>query len=441
VSPIVRGEGLNSFGLSTGPRSSMTHEMLKNNATGKSSSGNGPAPLNDSAEDIARDIESVSRLDAVPALLQVVCDVTGMGFAAVARVTDNTWTACAVDDRIHFGLGSGGQLDVHTTLCIEAKARGEPIVIDHASLDPRYCNHHTPKRYNIESYVSVPIVLPDGRYFGNLCAIDPKPASVSNPRIVGMFEGFARLIGSQLHTELRHESERTALRDERTSGELRDQFIAILGHDLRNPLQAIFATSELLERRLTDTVHVNMAARIRASARRMSALIDDVLDFARARLGGGIGVDIQPVADIESALSNVVTELQDGKPDRRIQLDAAIDSPVECDASRTQQVLSNLISNALTHGSPESPVRVSVVTSDTDLIMRVWNDGTPIPAESMAKIFEPFWRQSSDAGRGGLGLGLHICSQIVRAHGGQLTVTSSATEGTEFTVRLPLRQV
>ena len=172
----------------------------------------------------------------------------------------------------------------------------------------------------------------------------------------------------------------------------------------------------------------------------MSALIDDVLDFARARLGGGIPVDIQPVADIEGALANVVTELQDGKPDRRIQLDSAIDSPVECDVGRTQQVLSNLISNALTHGSPDSPVRVSVATSDTELIMQVWNDGTPIPAESMAKIFQPFWRQSSEIGRGGLGLGLHICSQIVRAHGGQLTVASGPIEGTEFTVRLPLRQ-
>jgi hypothetical protein len=191
---------------------------------------------------------------------------------------------------------------------------------------------------------------------------------------------------------------------------------------------------------LTDAVHANMAARIRASARRMSALIDDVLDFARARLGGGIGVAIEPVADIESALSSVVTELQDGKPNRRIQLDIAIDSPVECDVGRTQQVLSNLIGNALTHGSPDSPVKVYVATTNSDLVMRVWNDGTPIPADNVAKIFEPFWRQSNEAGRGGLGLGLHICSQIVRAHGGHLTVTSNATQGTEFTVSLPLRQ-
>jgi len=419
--------------------------MLKDNSTvisaarGAMDSGGGSAELGDSTEEISRDIDSVGRLDAVPTLLRVLCDVTGMGFAAVARVTQGTWTACAVDDRIQFGLRPGGQLDVTTTLCLEARATRQPIAIDQASTDPRYCEHQTPKLYRIESYVSVPIVFPDGRYFGNLCAIHPAPASVDNPRVIGMFEGFARLIGLQLHSELNRERDASRLRDERASGELRDQFIAILGHDLRNPLQAIFATSELLERRLTDKVHVNMAARIRASARRMSALIDDVLDFARARLGGGIGVDIQPVADIEGALSNVVTELQDGKPDRRIQLDIAIDAPVECDVGRTQQVLSNLIANALTHGSPDSPVRVHVATTDSDLVMRVWNDGAPIPAENIARIFEPFWRQSSEPGRGGLGLGLHICSQIVRAHGGQLTVTSNAEQGTEFTVRLPLR--
>ena len=413
--------------------------MLKNNAVGISATRDATGALGDSAEEISRDVEAVSRLGAVPTLLQILCDVTGMGFAAVARVTDGTWTACAVDDRIQFGLGPGGHLDVHTTLCIESRAMRQAIAIDQASIDPRYCDHHTPRLYKIESYVSVPIVFPDGRYFGNLCAIDPKPASVANPRIIGMFEGFAGLIGSQLQNELKREYEASALRDERASGELRDQFIAILGHDLRNPLQAIFATSELLERRLTDAVHVNMAARIRASARRMSALIDDVLDFARARLGGGIGVDIAPVADIESALSNVVTELQDGKPNRRIQLDIAINSPVECDVGRTQQVLSNLIGNALTHGSPDSPVRVYVATTDNDLVMRVWNDGAPIPTENLAKIFEPFWRQSSETGKGGLGLGLHICSQIVRAHGGHLTVTSDATQGTEFAAHLPLR--
>ena len=156
----------------------------------------------DSREEIARDIEAVRRIAAVPTLLQVLCDTTGMGFAAVARVTEESWTACAVQDNIKFGLASGGQLDVQSTLCIESRRANLPIVIDQASTDERYRGHHTPRTYNIESYVSVPIVLKDGRYFGNLCAIDPRPAQVSDPRIMSMFSRFAHLIALQLDSEI-----------------------------------------------------------------------------------------------------------------------------------------------------------------------------------------------------------------------------------------------
>jgi signal transduction histidine kinase len=104
-----------------------------------------------------------------------------------------------------------------------------------------------------------------------------------------------------------------------------------------------------------------------------------------------------------------------------------------------QQVLSNLIGNALTHGAADSPVKVTVRDTDDELVLEVCNAGEPIPAESIGKIFQPFYRQSTSSNRQGLGLGLHICSQIVRAHGGTLSVASTKAEGTRFTVRLPLR--
>src|SRR5258707_15444190 len=120
--------------------------------------------MNVRAEQIAREIAAVGRISAVPANLRIICAHTGMGFAAVARVTEGNWTACAVQDDIQFGLIPGGQLQVETTLCSESRASREPIVIDHASLDPVYRHHHTPRIYNIESYISVPIVRPDGVY-------------------------------------------------------------------------------------------------------------------------------------------------------------------------------------------------------------------------------------------------------------------------------------
>jgi signal transduction histidine kinase len=397
------------------------------------------ALVGDSYEEIERDVLAVSQIEAVPTLLDVLCETTGMRFAAVARVTDKTWTACAIKDQIDFGLKVGGQLAIESTLCIESKRARTPIVIDHASLDPRYCEHPTPRIYKIESYVSVPIILASGRYFGNLCAIDPAPAEVSDPKVIGMFTRFAALIALQLDHETNRERAQNALRDERAASELREQFIAILGHDLRNPLQAISATSALIARKFSDPVLTSMAARINANSKRMSSLIDDVLDFARGRLGGGFGIRVEEVHDIDAGLLAVVQELQDGQPSRQIIADISVTRTVRCDIGRVQQLASNLIGNALIHGAPQSPVRVTAFADDSDLIIEVWNEGEPIPPDSIEKVFEPFWRHSIPGSRQGLGLGLYICSQIVRGHSGRLTVTSMKDSGTRFTARLPLR--
>jgi hypothetical protein len=392
----------------------------------------------DDPKEIARDVAAVSRLGAVPTLLEVLSETTGMGFTAVARVTEKTWTLCAVKDNINFGLRPGGQLELESTLCIEAKRSRSAIVIDHASQDSRYCDHHTPKFYKIESYVSVPIVFSDGRYFGNLCAIDPRPAKVMDPKVIGMFQRFAALIAQQLEDELKHEQSETALRDERASNELREQFIAILGHDLRNPLQAVSMTSAIMEKSASDPAIQAMAARISTNVRRMSALINDILDFAQGKLGGGMVVNIDDGAEVNLALTEVVKELQDGQPDREVVLDIRATRAVRCDIARLQQVTSNLVANALTHGDPQRRVKVSAFTSDAEFVLSVSNYGEPIPAEILPKIFEPFWRQVIGRHRQGLGLGLSICSQIVRAHNGTLSVSSDREHGTTFTARWPL---
>lgn len=397
-----------------------------------------PQIVRDSAEEIARDVAAVGKLEAVPTLLEVLCDLTGMRFAAVARVSESTWTACAVKDDINFGLLPGGQLDLETTLCIESKRSNTPIVIEQASTDPRYRSHHTPKLYKIESYVSVPIILASGRYFGNLCAIDPAPARVADPKILRVFTRFAALIAMQLDSETARQEDRSALRGAHADSELREQFIAILGHDLRNPLQAVYSAGALLEKKVTDPTLKGVAARIKVSVKRMSSLISDVLDFARARLGEGMGVRVEDVEDIDAGLTAVVREFQDGQPDRQIVANISVTRKVRCDLGRVQQVASNLIGNALKHGAPEGPVKVSAQAEDSDLVLNVWNAGEPIPPEDIDKICEPFWRHSSTGNREGLGLGLYICSQIVRAHGGTLSVTSSQERGTSFTARLPL---
>ena len=386
---------------------------------------------------ISQDIAAIARIEAVPRLLKVLCESTGMGFAAVARVTDDRWVACAVEDRVAFGLAPGGELPVQSTLCNAVRNNDAAIFIDHASEDAVYRSHHTPRIYRIESYASVPIKLSTGEYFGNLCAIDARPHKVREPNVIAMFELFAQLIALQLDSDRRHEHTESMLIDERAAGELREQFIAVLGHDLRNPLAAIAMGATLLQRKAGDPAAVVVAAqRIERSSRRMSALINDVLDFARARLGGGIGVAFEDTTTLSASLEAVIMEISTVHPEREIHADVEMDATLRCDPSRIQQLLSNLLANALAHGTPTTLVTVSANVAGNDLVIEVWNDGEPIPANRLDMVFAPFWRRT--ASREGLGLGLYICSQIVKSHRGQLSATSTAADGTRFVATLPV---
>jgi PAS domain S-box-containing protein len=149
---------------------------------------------------VEADVATIAAIEVVPTILEVVCRTTGMGFAAVARVTEDRWVACGVRDEIDFGLKPAGELKVETTICHEVMQAGSETVIDHVSSDLAFCNHPTPALYGFESYVSMPITLPDGTFFGTLCAIDPRPHRVNTPEIVGMFRMFAQLIGFHIDT-------------------------------------------------------------------------------------------------------------------------------------------------------------------------------------------------------------------------------------------------
>jgi len=392
----------------------------------------------ESPSDISQAVAAIGRIDAVPTLLQVLCEITGMRVAMVAHVRGEAWTVCAVQDDLQLGITPGSPLALETNLDLESLTSGTPILIEQASADPRCSSQNRQGTCQLESYVSVPIFLASGGYFGTLCALDREPAKLSQPYIQFTFMRFAALIASQLSQQLQREREQTALLDERQAGELREQFMAILGHDLRNPLQAAFASTDLLQRRITDPALSTVAERIKTNIRRMSSLIDDLLDFARGRLGGGLDMELTEVENINAGLTTVIQEVQDAQPDCKILSSIDVNRPVRCDLGRLQQVASNLLANAVTHGSPHSPIEISARDDETDLVLEVWNAGEPIPAQSIDKIFEPFWRHSVSGSRHGLGLGLHICSQIVRAHDGRMSVTSTREGGTRFTARLPL---
>lgn len=380
------------------------------------------------AHDYQHDIDAVGRIAAVPTILDVVCRITGMGFAAVARVTEDRWIACSVLDKIAFGLTPGGELAVATTICNEIRQSGEAVVIDHVAEDEVFCGHPTPALYGFQSYVSMPIVLSDGTFFGTLCAIDPQPARVRTPETIGMFKLFSQLIASQLEADARLEAiERVA--------ELRDQFIAILGHDLRNPIAALSAGTKMLQRGQLDPKASEIVTLMQSSVLRMNGLVDNVLDFARGRLGGGIMLNREP-RDLAPVLEHVIDELRAANPARVVQEAIALPPTVMVDSQRIAQLLSNLLANALIHGSTDEPVLVEANITNGALQLSVTNGGDAILPEQMEQLFRPF-AGSKKAGHAGLGLGLYIATEIAHAHGGTIGVTSTDT-ATRFSFRMPL---
>lgn len=394
------------------------------------------------SRDLAGDIEAVAGISVLPTIMDVILRTTGMGFAAVARVTEERWIACSVRDEIDFGLKPGSELQVETTICNEIRESHESVIIEQVTTDDRFCGHPTPAMYGFESYISVPILLQDGEFFGTLCAIDPRPAKLQNKRVVGMFELFASLIAFHLDAHFKLESSEAVLQEERQTAELREQFIAVLGHDLRNPLSAISAGTAVIQNIHKDARTQQIVGKLNNSVQRIAQLIDNVVDFAHGRLGQGVPLDQAAPTRLKPLIEQVIDELRIANPDAGIQLKLEIedDRRCHCDAGRIQQLISNLVANALTHGSPDEPVVVHAYEKDCRLDLSIINKGEPIPKDVMPRIFEPFHRVRARPSRQGLGLGLYIAMEITKAHNGTLTATSTPEE-TRFTVRLPLENV
>ncbi len=218
---------------------------------------------------------------------------------------------------------------------------------------------------------------------------------------------------------------------------LNEMFSALLAHDLRSPLSAILGAAHLLQRRSTDQASIDSAGRIISSGTRMARLIEDMLDLARARLGGGIVVNRQP-ADFKALVERVVRELQLAAPTREIKSTFSGELSGKWDSERVAQVAANLVGNALKHGEPGCVVEVELDGTRPDCVILLVRNGGTIPPSMVAHLFDPFRGSQRAAGRGeGLGLGLYIVSQIVQAHGGTVEVDTGKDRTTTFRVCLP----
>ena len=245
-----------------------------------------------------------------------------------------------------------------------------------------------------------------------------------------------RMIGTAIDVTERKLAQDEKRAREQEDAELREQFIAVLGHDLRNPLASVAAGARFLVR------HPERAAEIvdqmERSISRMSELIENVLDFARGRLGGGFLTTRDSEEPLEPVLLQVVEELRSVHPERSVVVDIDLQEPVECDRQRMGQLLSNLLGNAIVYGAPAAPIQIRSWAGSGRFELSVTNHGATIEPSARERLFEPFFRGQVRGSREGLGLGLYICSEIAKAHEGTIDVESG--DGTTcFTLRMPAR--
>ncbi len=409
-------------------------------------------------ESIRKDVERIGRIAVIPTLLEVVAQTTGMGFAAVARVTRDRWVACGVRDKINFGLRPGDELKIETTICNQIRDSGRAVIIDHVSENIEFCDHHTPKLYGFQSYISMPIFLQDGAFFGTLCAIDPRPAQLKNEKIIGMFTLFAQLIS--FHLGALRDAETMGRKLNETDRELsnfRDeirQYQHLSNHNFQEPLRKIRLFTDILlkanERNDGEKIR-STAQKINHFARGLTEMIKDLTDFS----GLGLGEHSFESTDLNEILADVCDRLALTIKEKNAVIDSEVLHTVRAIPGQIGRLFYHLISNALKYGQPGVAPRIRIYSKELigerpgsyahldagrhycEICFE--DNGVGIEAGQQDKIFEISPRGSS-MGRynEGLGIGLAQCRRIARNHGGLITAQSEPGKGTTFSVILPI---
>jgi PAS domain S-box-containing protein len=294
------------------------------------------------------------------------------------------------------------------------------------------------RRFRVSSTIHVPIVWAGQPYA--VIVFAATGSRVYGPRDLAFAEELARRASCAMRNAELFQTARNDRQRAEEAAALRERLVAVVGHDLRNPLSSITMGAQMLGQSHLATAEQRLAARIQSSASRMTRLIDQILDFARIRAGLSFELQLAPT-DLHKLCCGVVDELRLGRRDHELAITVAGDGQALCDPDRIAQVLSNLIGNAIQH-SQAGPISVTVRDAAPEFVaVEVHNVGPPIPADAQARIFDAFRQETTEGARASksIGLGLYIADQIVRAHGGSIVVHSPDRDGTTFAVLLPCR--
>lgn len=400
------------------------------------------------------DVDAIQRLDVVPRILKTASLLTGQGFVAVARVTDDRWVACAALDEIGMGLLPGDELNIKTTICRDVRLNRESVVIDHVAEDAQFNCHPTPALYGFQSYISVPITLPDGELFGTLCAIDPKPAALKDSPALETFTLFADLIGRHLfdirqverfREEKRHVQQ---LLQQSQKMEVVGQLTAGLAHDFNNLLVGISGAFDMVERRLAQSRREDLerfVAMGKESTGRAVSLAARLLAFSRKESA------VTEVQDPNDLISGIVDFVKHIVGETVVITCSLADGAwwVRVDANQMELALLNLCVNArdaMPNGGTlrietenhrvESSEAMELRLAEGDyLVVRVRDNGTGMSAEIVAHVLEPFFT-TKPVGTG-TGLGLPMVQEFARQAGGALHIASTLETGTTMALYIP----
>ncbi|ADB38199.1 sensor histidine kinase [Spirosoma linguale] len=405
--------------------------------------------------ELKQDVERVNQIAIVPILLDVICQTTGMGFAAVARVTSSRWITCSVRDDIQFGLVPGAELKLETTICNEIQGSHQPVVIDHVDQSELYWNHHTPAQYGFQSYISFPIFLKTGELFGTLCAIDPKPARLDNPRIKGLFTAFADLISFHLQqTDLLEQSDQAVTNLSRQLTQSEDenrQYRHIANHNLQEPLRKLrlFSTMlvDVIRRNEMDQAEAT-ALKINGAAEKFARMIKDLANFSVLDQTDGALQE----TNLHEVLSVVATQLAPKLRAKKASLQVGELPIIQAIPIQIEQLFYHLLDNSIKFARQQELLVISVTSQvvagswlgkslsqgSAYVHIQVVDNGIGMPQSQLEKLFDMFAKLPADTAGHGEGFGLTYSRKVVHNHGGQIKIESEVNRGTTVSILLPV---
>lgn len=370
--------------------------------------------------------------------LRLIKETTGLRFAASIKLTAGSWVRCGVDESTNPGVPVLAEKSIQEMQNAEGTSERADFTksmvlhlldFSECKIEPSLSGQHP------YSHIWIPIITSTGLSVGFLYGLDPTLHATNKFDVISTLELFASLLATYLDIYSQLEYSQSKLNVSEDTGRLRENFLAVLAHDLKTPVCAVLMGVALLKDQMTEKKSGGLLTAIESSAHRILLLIDEVLDFSRCRLGGEFPINKTLIKNLFEELVPVIDEVSLAHPSVQIKYQYGLTETVACDFGRISQVVSNLLSNAVNHGMRGHPVSIEGLIEENNFIMKFINRGVQI--ENLNSLFRPFIKGKNNKCNDGLGLGLYICSEIVKAHNGHLQVESSENF-TTFTLKLPL---